>query len=174
MAKGKSCFCFIFPARFFNDARRGAFASEFALLSVPFFLLMMGMIEMCLMEGAQQILESASFNASRLAKTGYVASEKTQDQTVSQILVNELSSYGLLLDTSRVSMTSTIYDSFSSAAAGGGISGYGLAGQIVAYKVTYPWKVFTPMMCEILGDTCKTGNIINLQSTIVVRNEPYS
>ncbi len=72
--------------------REGATAVEMALIAPVFFLLLMGMTEMGLMLGAQQLLENATFNTSRLAKTGYVSGSQTQSQTVNQILDNELQS----------------------------------------------------------------------------------
>ena len=162
-----------------NASRQGSVALEFALLSPVFLLLLLGVVELCLMEGAQQMLESASYNATRLAKTGYITSGQTQDQSVKQILTTQLASYGLLLDPNKVTMTQTVYSSFSEASSGGGTNatGYGAATQIVGYKVTYPWNIFTPLMCSAIGSACKLtpdGNILNLTSTIVVRNEPYS
>ncbi|MFA4995025.1 MAG: TadE family protein [Bdellovibrionales bacterium] len=155
-------------------ARRGAFAPEFALIAPVFFLLLMGVIELCLMEGAQQMLESAAYNTSRLAKTGFVAENQTQAETINQILVNILSSYGSLLDPAHVVTTQSSYSSFSGAAAGGGTIGYGTASEIVTYTISYPWKIFTPLMCSALGSLCGTDRVVVLTSTIVVRNEPYS
>lgn len=156
-----------------NASRGGTVTLEFALLAAPFFLLMMGVIELCLMLGAQQLLESAAYNTSRLAKTGYSASGQTQSQTVSQLLTNLLSSYGALIDTSKVTVTETSYSSFAASSVGGGTTGYGTQQQIVVYTVSYAWPLFTPMMCTAFGSACKTGNVVNLTSMIVVRNEPY-
>jgi len=149
--------------------RRGSTAVEMALLAPAFFLLLMGVTETGLMFGAQQLLENATFNTSRLAKTGYVANGQTQGQTVSQILTTELQSYGSLINTANVTMTEADYNSFTNAAAGGGASGYGAQQQIVVYTVTYPWKLFTPILSNLIG----TNGIVGLTSTIVVRNEPY-
>ena len=121
------------------------------------------------MLGAQQLLENATYNTSRLAKTGYVSSGQTQSQTVSQVLTTELQSYGALINTANVTMTETSYNSFTAAAAGGGTAGYGTQQQVVVYTVKYPWKLFTPMLSAIIG----SNGIVNLTSTIVVRNEPY-
>jgi Flp pilus assembly protein TadG len=152
-----------------DAARRGATAVEMALIAPVFFLLLMGMVEICLMEGAQQLLENAAYNTSRLAKTGYISSGQTQAQTVSQILTTELQSYGTLINTLNVTMTAADYNSFSAAAAGGGASGYGAQQQIVVYTITYPWQLFTPMLSTLIG----TNGIVNLTTSIVVRNEPY-
>lgn len=157
-----------------DSSRRGSFSLEFALLAVPFFLLLMGIVELSLMLGAQQLLENAAFNTSRLGKTGYVASGQDQTQTVGAILNRELSSYGMLIDVTRVITTQTAYTSFGSAGSGiGGTSGYGTEEQIVAFTITYPWKIFTPLLCAAMGSACSNEQTVNLISTIVVRNEPY-
>ncbi len=173
MAKFLSCLQFYSRTRGRNNSRRGAFAPEFALIAGPFFFLLMGVVELCLIEGAQQILENAAYNTSRLGKTGYHEEGKTQEEAINQILVRELSSYGALIDPLHVTTTQTIYSTFADAAAGGGASGYGGQGEIVAYTITYPWKLFTPLMCTLMGSACKTGGIVELTSTILVRNEPY-
>ena len=169
MAVFKPCFLGSrHPAR--DKSRRGATAVEMALVSPMFFLLLMGTTECCLIMGAQQLLENAAFNTSRLAKTGYTNTGQTQAQTVSQILTKELQSYGALITTSNVTMTEAAYNSFSAAGSGtGGAAGMGTQQQIVVYTITYPWKLFTPMLSAIIG----TQGIVNLNSTIVVRNEPY-
>ena len=141
-----------------------------ALLSPVFFLMVLGIFELGLMLGAQQLLENAAFRTARLAKTGYTNANMTQTQTVNQLLVDELSSYGSLIDPAKVLMTGVAYGSFSKAGAGtGGVAGYGTAQQIVVYTVSYPWKLFTPMLTGLIG---KDG-YVTLTSTIVVRNEPY-
>jgi Flp pilus assembly protein TadG len=174
MARFLPCLMFRSSARGRQDAsRRGAFAPEFALIAPVFFLLLMGIVELSMMEGMQQILENAAYNTSRLAKTGYKEASKTQDQTVKQILIQELTGYGALVDLDKVTMTETVYGSFAAAGTGGGTSGYGVGSQIVAYTISYPWKIFTPLVCSAMGSACSTESLINLTSTIVVRNEPY-
>jgi Flp pilus assembly protein TadG len=156
--------------------RRAATAVEMALLTPVFFMMLIGITEICLVLTAQQLLESAAFTASRLAKTGYVAGGSTQTQTVSQVVMNELSSFGSMFDTSKIVTTATAYSDFGAVGQNGqGVSGYGAAQQIVVYTITYPWTLFTPMLGNIIG-TWNTGTnswVVNLSSRIVVRNEPY-
>jgi hypothetical protein len=156
-------------------ARRGSVAVEFALLSPLFFLMLLATVEFCLMFGAQQLLESATFNASRLGKTGYVEVGKTQQETVNQVLFNELSSYGSFFDVARLVMTAETFSTFSGAVAGGGGSGLGSAEEIVVYHIAYPWEIFTPIVCDALPGCYETtsGSFVNLKTSIVVRNEPY-
>jgi Flp pilus assembly protein TadG len=150
-------------------SRKGVTAVEMALIAPAFFLLLMGTIEIALVETAQQLIENAAFNASRLAKTGYTTAGLTQTQSVTQLMNNELQSYGNLINTAAVTMTSTAYNSFT-ATAGAGTAGLGATQQIVVYTISYPWKIFTPMLDDIVGDV--HGNL-NLRSQIVVRNEPF-
>jgi Flp pilus assembly protein TadG len=166
-----------FPFRFAqarNRSRSGSTAAEMALLAPMFFLLMIGIVELSLILATQQLLDNATFNASRLAKTGYVANGETQLQTVTQILDNELSSFGSLIDASQITLTTVAYNDFANIGTGG-TSGMGTEEQIVVYTVTYPWKLFTPMMGGIIGtwDAASNAWVVNLTSRIVARNEPY-
>ena len=55
--------------RLIND-RRGAVALEFAIVSIPFFLLLFAILEMALMFFVGQVLDTATVSASRLIRTG--------------------------------------------------------------------------------------------------------
>jgi len=152
---------------------KGATAVEMALLTPVFFMLLMGTMEIMLIETAQALMENAAYNTSRLAKTGYTNNGQSLSQTVSQELVNELHSFGTFIDTTQVTMTSTAYNSFSAIGAGG-TNGLGTPQHIVVYNVTYPWKIFTPLIGALIGSQDANGDwIITLTSHIVVRNEPY-
>jgi hypothetical protein len=50
-----------------------------------------------------------------------------------------------------------------------GSEGIGAAGNIVVYRITYPWQVMTPLIGNIIGH----DGIINLSAYSVVKNEPY-
>jgi Flp pilus assembly protein TadG len=164
-----------FSRKFFSRApsaatRRGSTAVEMALLMPVFLLVFVGMTELSLVITAQVLLENATYNASRLAKTGYTSNGQTQLQTVQKVLNTELQSFGSLIDVSKVTLSSIAYNSFSASAANnGGTKGLGAQQQIVVYTVSYPWQLFTPMMSAIIG----TNGIVNLTSQMVVRDEPY-
>jgi Flp pilus assembly protein TadG len=178
-------------------AADGATAVEFALISPVVVLLVMGIIEMSLMMLAQNLMESATFAASRTGKTGYVAGGTTREDTILQALNNIA---GSVLDTNRIIITSASYDEFGDigepepfvdANANGvrdegenytdvngnsqydsdmGASGAGDSGEVVVYTVTYPWHIATPIVNSVLGD--ENGDI-NLVARTVVRNEPF-
>lgn len=50
--------------------RRGAVAIEFAIVSIPFFLLLFSILELALMFFVGQVLDTATVTASRLIRTG--------------------------------------------------------------------------------------------------------
>ena len=50
-----------------------------------------------------------------------------------------------------------------------GLAGLGGAGDIVVYKVSYPWKIYTPFLQNILGN----NGIFTISASSVVKNEPY-
>lgn len=155
-----------------DQSRKGTTAIEFALIAPAFFLLFIGIMEISLIMLTQHLLENAAFNASRLAKTGYVAEGKTQLQTVTEVINNELGSLSPLIDTGKITFITTSYGDLSNIGQPEqGTTGLGVAEEVVVYTVSYPWHVFTPLMREAMGD--ETGTL-NLTSRIVVRNEPYS
>ena len=51
-----------------------------------------------------------------------------------------------------------------------GSSGYGSAGDIVVYTVSYPWSLMTPIMSDLIGESNGTFTIT---THAVVKNEPY-
>lgn len=177
-------------------AEQGATALEFALVSPVLFLLVMGTVETALIYTAQNLLESATFSASRLGKTGRVNNASTQQQTI-RVELERVA--GALLDPKRIQITSFSYKDFNEVGQpepfvdannnkkrdngenytdinnngqydeDRGSTGYGKATEIVVYQVRYPWDLFTPLMAEFIGE----DGTITLTSRAVVKNEPY-
>lgn len=154
-----------------RKSERGVTAIEFALIAPVFFMFLIGITEVSLLLLAEHLLENATYNASRVAKTGYIAEDKTQMETMMDALITRLQGLAPLLDVAKISVTSTAYGSLSDIGQPEeGVEGLGTPEQVVVYTVTYPWKIFTPMIGTIMGDA---NYNINLSSRIVVRNEPY-
>ncbi len=154
-----------------DKPRKGATAVEMALIAPVFFMMLMGVTETSLIMLVQHLLESATFNASRLAKTGFVTEGRTQLETVMDSLNTQLGHLSPLVDVSKLSMISTSYGNLSQIdQPEQGTEGLGTAQEVVVYTISYPWKFFTPMIGDIIGDE----NVrVQLTSRIVVRNEPY-
>lgn len=190
---------FITPCKkFLRRLRRdndGVTAVEFAFIAPVLIVMLMGTIEISMMMFAQNVMENATFQASRTGKTGFVAASQTQEQTI-RAKLDEMG--GSLLDPTRLSITSESYSSFGTvdqpepfidANANGvrdsgenytdvngngqydmdqGAANYGGTGDVVIYTVTYPWQIFTPIVGTFLGQDSFT-----LTSRTVIKNEPY-
>jgi len=174
----------------------GASALEFGMIAPVMLLFTMGIVEISLMMLTQNIMESATFTASRLGKTGYTEGGLTRQQTIINALKDSASG---LLDTNQVTISQLAYDQFGDvgrpepfvdANANGtrdngenytdvngngqydsdmGTANAGQAGDVVVYKVNYPWKISTPIMGAIMGQS----GIFNLTARTVVKNEPF-
>lgn len=161
--------------RFFTRLRKnneGVTAMEFAFVAPVLFLFMMGVIEAAMMMFVQNILESATFNASRLGKTGFATPGATREQTIRAMIEQRA---GGLIDPELLDIDAMAYgggfgdidqpepytdtngngvkdptEAYIDSNGNGqwdadmGTAGLGTAGDVVVYTVTYPWTLLTP------------------------------
>lgn len=173
----------------------GTTAIEFAFIALGLIYLMCGIIEFAMAMTVGNSLEAATNLSSRLGKTGYVAEDETQEQTIRDEIERRV---GPLIDMAKLTITNQVYNDFNSLTNPDiledkstppdgdtddpgewtdvdgdgfkdGAGGVGKAGEIVVYKITYPWTVITPFMGKMIGD----HGVINLMAYSVVKNEPY-
>lgn len=181
--------------RRFGANADGVTAIEFAMIAPVLTLMIAGIVELGMMTAAQRILDDSLFVASRVGKTGYIDTGKTQAATIRAGVEKAASA---LLDPAKITLTSVSYPDYSYMTPepftdtnkngkwdagepytdtngngkydnGEGASGTGSCGQIVAYTATYNWTLFTPLIGQLLG----TNGIAPIKSRIVVKNEPY-
>lgn len=150
--------------RFLAHETQGVSALEFALISPVLLTLTMGAVELSLVSYAQAVMESATFNAARLGKTGFVAGSTRQEGIINMIVTR---SNGLL-QASKFVVTSSSFASFAGSG-GTGTNGLGNAGEVVVYNISYPWKVSTPLIGKLFGSQAT----VNLTTRAVVKNEPF-
>lgn len=173
----------------------GATAIEFALIALALIYFMVGIVEFSVAMTVGNSLEAATNMSSRLGKTGYVdeEAELTQEETIYEEIERRV---GPLIDMEKLKITHEVFNDFESLTSPDilkdenedgdtddpgewtdvdgdgfkdGADGVGTSGNIVVYRISYPWEVMTPVMGKILGD----GGIINLTAYSVVKNEPY-
>lgn len=173
----------------------GTTAIEFAVIGSALMFIIFGIVEFSAAMTVGNSLEAATNMSSRLGKTGYVDAEaqQTQEET---ILAEVERRVGPLIDMSRIRLTHEVFNDFKSLTtpdiftdnngdgdtddagewtdvdADGfrdGAEGTGGSGNIVIYRISYPWKVMTPAFNRLLGD----DGIITLTAYSVVKNEPY-
>jgi Flp pilus assembly protein TadG len=168
--------------RAFRRNERAATILEFALISAPFFALLIAILETSLVFLGQQGLETAGESAARLITTGQAqqnswtaAQYKTQ---VCKQLPPFLNCTNLMIDVQTAA-------SFSDAGtgtptitySGGNVSNswkyqVGGAGDIVIVRLMYLWPIATGPLGFNLGN--QSGNKRLLVSTSVAKTEPYS
>jgi Flp pilus assembly pilin Flp len=172
---------------------RGTTAIEFAFVALGVIYLIVGIIEFAMAMTVSNSLEAATNLSSRLGKTGYIAEDETQEQTIRDEIERRV---GPLIDMTKLTITHQVYNDFTSLntpdilddknADGDtddagewtdvdgdgfkdGSDGLGTSGNIVVYKIMYPWQIMTPFIGNIVGD----NGVINLVAYSVVKNEPY-
>lgn len=165
--------------RRFHKDDNGATAIEFAMLGLPFFALLMAIVETSLMFFAGQVLESSVDEVARKIRTGQLDNTMTQAELRTEIC-NESA---LLFDCGDINIDMKVvatYDElgdmpepedgeldpneFTFTPAG--------PQQIVMVTVMSEWPVFTNYLAQYMSDL-NTGNAL-LTAVAVFRTEPYS
>jgi len=170
-------------AKRFAKGRRGAAAVEFALVSIPFFALLFGIIEVGLIYFVATTLEAATNEAAREIRTGQLQSQGTPvtATTFKTLVCNQLSWLGSNC-TSNLFVQVQTYSTFATITqptpiTNGQINQNNLTfsmggpGDIVLVQAFYEWTVLAPALDNI--GTPLSGGKMLLTSTAVFRNEPY-
>jgi Flp pilus assembly pilin Flp len=176
------------------DSEDGANALEFALVSVPLMLLLVGFFEFAIMAATASAMESAALEGARFGATGAaMPDEALRESKVREIIADR--TFGLV-DLSKLTIETVVYRGFeligqpegyddtngNGVFDGGetfqdvngdgtwnedqGTAGLGAADDVVVYRLTYPWQPMTGLFAPI------TSGIV-LSSSFPVRNEPF-
>jgi|TARA_X000001316_G_scaffold12158_1_gene5875 Flp pilus assembly protein TadG len=161
--------------------RRGATAVEFAIVAAPFFFLIFGLMEVCMVFILSTVLEHALGEAARKIRTG-----QAQDNRFTIIeFRNEVCSnfYNMLECDERLYIDVRSLDNFSAADLTSPLDGDGeiddsdfkydpgAANDVVAVRVMYEWKLMTPWVSAPLSTLPNNRHL--LQANAVFRNEPF-
>ena len=165
----------------FADDRRGAAAVEFAMIAAPFFFLIFGLLEVCLIFIMSTILEHAVSEASRPLRTGEAQETGMTKVQFRQAVCNEL--FDMLNCDARLYMDVRTVSNFAATPTGSPLDGDGEIddtdfvfepggpNDIVAVRVFYEWDLITPLISQPLRNM--GGNRHLLQANAVFRNEPF-
>jgi Flp pilus assembly protein TadG len=171
-----------FAGRFVHG-RRGAAAVEFALVSIPFFALLFGIVEVGLIYFVATTLEMATNEAAREIRTGQLQGQTTPETVAAfkTLICGQLSWLGSSC-TSNLFVQVQTYSSFATITQPSPITSGALnqntmsfslggPGDIVLVQSFYQWTVLAPALDNI-GTPISGGKML-LTSTSVFRNEPY-
>jgi hypothetical protein len=186
--------------RHIGSNEQGSTMVEFALVAPVFILLLFGIIEFSAIQFAKSTMEGATSITSRLGKTGYTQDGMTRQEMlialvkeksmgildperieVTTLVYDSFSDIGQSEPLSIDANGNGHYDpadgdAYQDINGNGqwdsdlGEAGLGGAGDIVVYKLHYPWQVKTPVMNKLLVNA---DGYFPLDVSVVVRNEPY-
>jgi Flp pilus assembly protein TadG len=164
----------------FLRSRKGTTAIEFALIALPFFLLLFGIIETTMIYFANAVLENGLEVVARKIRTGQVQTQSLSEQDVKNLLCAEIDALlacdaHLAIDIRPSSGFSGV--TFTNPLDGGGnlrtdfTFDPGKAGEVVLARAFYTWDVMTPLIAGFLANTAGGDRL--LISSIAFRNEPF-
>jgi Flp pilus assembly protein TadG len=161
--------------------RRGATAVEFALIAAPFFFLIFGLLEVCLIFIMSTVMEHAVTEASRPLRTGEAQESAMTRVQFRQAICDEL--FDMLDCDGRLHIDVRTVDNFSGTPSGAPLDGDGdfdddgfdfVPGgpnDIVAVRAFYEWDLITPFISQPLVNMSGSKHL--LQANTVFRNEPF-
>lgn len=160
-------------------SRRGAAASEFALASIPFFIMVLLIMEVAWQLATGAALDHAALRASRFGATGSNGIPEWQRGGTPLAEMPTCRSQGiewiigatagqLIEQGPNLSITTATWGTVGGT--GAGTEGAGAGGQITSYTITYfqPW-ITGGIAARIWGE----GGFSH-RSTIVIKNEPFT
>jgi Flp pilus assembly protein TadG len=165
----------------FVTNREGAAAVEFALVAIPLFWMIFGMLEFGAMSLVQSTLDSAVAQSGRQIRTGEaqqggITKAQLQGQicdNMNQIMSLECSN--LYLDVDRFESFANVGNGMPTS--GGNIDtgqlGYqpGGAGDVILVRAYYEWQIFTPLFGAIFANMNDGRRLV--VSSMLFRNEPF-
>jgi Flp pilus assembly protein TadG len=166
----------------FVQDKSGTAAIEFALVAVPFIMIVVAILELSVMFAANSIMLGATQDAVRAVRTGQVqvisdpdeAEDFFREQICNHIPIK-------LVDCNAIQFTVEVLDAFSEANTTAEVDDdgdlasddidFGDAEDVVMVRVLYYHPMLTPLMGAILSDS--PGNRKLMTATFVFQTEPY-
>lgn len=168
----------------FAGDRKGATAVEFALIAVPFFILIFGLIELAILFLFSTTLDYGMAEASRRIRTGELQTQGEVDAgDFKELVCGNL--FGLMDCENNLEIDVRVFASFSASSEGvdspqdedGEFDdssltfAMGSANDIVMVRVFYEYQLFTPVLSTALTNMPDGRRL--LTSSMVFRNEPF-
>ncbi|OYU68519.1 MAG: pilus assembly protein TadE [Alphaproteobacteria bacterium PA2] len=168
----------------FLKAKRGAVAVEFAIILLPFLVLMFGTVELGMVFMTSSTLQNATDEAARRIRTGEFQATSTTKAQFKTLVCNNMS----WLKTSCAGNLTVDVQTFSDFGGIGGAAGIdpanfdpndtcwspGQAGDIVLVRTYYKWQIFTPFLDQSLVNMGDGSSQRLITTAASFRNEPWS
>ena len=167
--------------RAWAEERRGAAAVEFALVAVPFFFLLFGLIEIALIFVVSTMLEHALIEASRDIRTGVFQAGGFSETDFRTKVCENIADFMSCNDALKFDVRK--FDNFAAATNPNPINDEGEidadsfafapggSNEIVVVRAFYTWSLITPVLSKPLENMSNGRRLI--ASAVVFRNEPF-
>ena len=170
----RSCLRHSLPRRL---GRRGVAATEFALISIPFFIMILASLETAWQLATGAALDHAALRASRYGVTGSNSPpswQTTGQQNVPTCRSQNIAwlvsqSTGGMLRPDNLTITTATWSGVSGAGTGTGTAGAGGGGQIISYTLSYR----QPFITGIVARSVFGADAFTHQAFLMVKNEPF-
>lgn len=164
-----------------KPVREGSTAVEFAMIALPFFVLLFGILEVGLLLMLDAVVETSVSDASRLIRTGQAQQQAMTPQLIKQKLCDQMSVFAGDCP-SRAFIDVRVVDAFSNPVApdpfASGVFDSskldfkpGGPGDRVLVRIWYEHPIVTPFIGQALSRT--TDHKVWLTTSLAFRNEPY-
>ena len=173
------------PRKSFACDASGATAVEFALIALPFFVLIFGLFELAILFFFTTTLDYGTAEASRQIRTGELQTQDDIEAEDFRALVCE-NLFGLMDCDDNLRVDVRVFASFNDSSSNADLSlqdeegefddaqltfAMGEANDIVMVRVFYEYQLFTPVMSAPLTNMPDGRRL--LTSSMVFRNEPF-
>jgi Flp pilus assembly protein TadG len=159
--------------------RRGATALEFALVSIPFLVLILGTMEVAWQLATGAALDHAALKASRFGATGTneipawqrgatAAADLPTCRTTGITWLVSAATNGFIRAGSNLTVTTRTWSNLGTLT-GEGAANAGTGGQITSYTIRYLQPFITGPVAAMLWG----GAGFTHEATIVIKNEPF-
>ena len=163
-------------------AQRGAAAVEFALIAIPFFFIIMGLLEVCLIFIMSTVIQASITDSSRQLRTGQAQSSGfTANDFRTEICSHFFGLMGCdeklhvdvqtITDFSLADLSSPVGEGDDEFDDSGFVYDPGGREDIVLVRVFYEWDLITPMITAPLVNLGDGIHVIQVNA--VFRNEPF-
>lgn len=168
----------------FARAERGGTAVEFALISLPFMVLIFGILELALVFLAATTLENAVENASRKIRTGEFQTSAASNKSDFKALVCGGMTWLGADCGANLTVDVRTFSNFASLANNDPLPAStfteaqtcwspGQPGDIVLVRAYYKWKLFTPVLDGALQNMGGGTGTRLISMATAFRNEPF-
>lgn len=162
--------------------RDGAAAVEFALVSIPLFWMIFGLLEFGVMSMVQTSLDNAVAQTGREIRTGAAQTGGLSKTDIENELCTRVRQIMALTCAGNLYIDVDRYNSFAAVGNGSPLSngeidqgqlGYTPGGpdEVILVRAYYQWKIFTPLFGTIFANMTDGRRLI--VSSMLFRNEPF-